>query len=136
MQDDPDSGPDQQQQAGRCLNEEAGQPLLDGIPIAGEILCTAQDPDETQHRRSAIAQIDGAKPQRHEEGRHPFERVHVNAEDALEIGVAGGCREFHAVLDARYGDPGRQKDIEQHGKQSNDWRVIRHDDLCGASSNG
>ena len=56
---------DEQQEARRRLDEEAGQPLLHGPTVAGEIDSTAYNPNDTEHRREDVAQGGCAEPQRY-----------------------------------------------------------------------
>jgi len=44
-----------------------------------------------------------------QESRHPFERVHVNAEDKLKIEIASRRRESNAEFAVRYRDAGRER---------------------------
>jgi len=51
----------------------------------------ARDPDESKHCCGSVAEVDCTKPQRHQKSRHPFERIDMNAVDALEVRIAGRC---------------------------------------------
>jgi CO/xanthine dehydrogenase FAD-binding subunit len=57
-----------------------------------------RDPDETQHRRADVAHAVGEQPQKRQEDRHPFQRVHLHPEDAIEIGTTGHRRRPHTEL--------------------------------------
>ena len=100
MRDNTGGRTHEQQEARRRLGEEARQPLLHGPAVATEIQGAAHDPDEPKHRSGKVAEVDRTEPQRYQESRHPFERVHVRAEDTFEVGVAGRCREFTLNLEA------------------------------------
>ena len=54
---------DEQQETRRRLDEEAGQPLLHGPTVAGEIHSTAYYPNDTEHCREDVAQVGCTKPQ-------------------------------------------------------------------------
>src|SRR5579883_654828 len=118
---------DEQEKAHARLDEESGQTLLYRLPVSEEIDDAATDPDEPQDRGADVAQVDGAEPQWHQEGRQPFERVHVDAKDALEVGVAGDRRVFDAEFHARDGDACRQEEIQGDGEQRDD---------CGVACSG
>jgi len=60
---------------------------------------------------------------------HPFERVHMRAEDAFEIGIARRCRELDAELGVRRRHASRQKEIERYCQQCDDCGVMRHGDI-------
>jgi hypothetical protein len=102
--------PNEQQKTRSRLYEEAGQPLLHGLAVAGEIQSAADNPDEPEHGRGDIVQVYCAKPKRHQESRHPFKRVHMRAEAALEVGISGRCRELNAELAMRRRDASRKKE--------------------------
>ena len=63
-----------------------------------------------EHGRGGVVQVYCAKPKRHQESRHPFKRVHMRAEDALEVGISGRCRELNAELAMRRRDASRKKE--------------------------
>jgi hypothetical protein len=111
---------DEQQEARRRLNEEAGQPLVYGPTVAGEIHSTAYDPNDTEHCCDDVAQVGCTKPQRHQESWQPFERVHMSAENSLEIGVPGRCRESYVEAAVRRRNASCKKEIERYGEQCDD----------------
>src|SRR6266850_1084882 len=134
--DNADGGPDEQEKAHRPLDEEAGQPLLDGLAVADEVNGSTHDPNKAEDCRRDVAQIDCTKPQRHQKGRHPFERVHMRTEDAFEIGIAGRSRMSDTEIATRDRDPGRKKEVERYGEQCDDCSVVRHGGiLCCSITN-
>src|SRR5262249_51260026 len=50
-------------------------------------------------------------------------------EDALEIGIAGRCRESYAELAMRHRDASGNEEIERNGKQCDDCGVVWHNTL-------
>src|SRR5260370_8846181 len=67
------------------LNPKTSPALLRGLRIAGHVEEAAGDPDEAEHGRDGIADIDRKQPERGQENRHPFHRVHLHAKHPLQI---------------------------------------------------
>ena len=102
--------PNEQQKTRRRLYEESGQSLLHRLAVPREIQSAARNPDKPEHGRGGVVQVYCAKPKRHQESRHQFKRVHMRAEDALEVGISGRCRELNAELAMRRRDASRKKE--------------------------
>jgi hypothetical protein len=117
----------EQQKTGGRLDQEPEQALLDGLAIADEVQNAPADPDQPQHCGGEVAEIDRTEPQRHQEGRHPFERVHVHAKHALEVRMAGRRRMLHVELATRHRHARRKEEIECDGEQRHDSAVMRHE---------
>ena len=79
---------EQQHGAGQRLDGKARAALLGRLDIADHVEDAADDPDHAERGRGLIADIDRKQPQRRQEDRQPFQRVHLHAEHPLEIGIA------------------------------------------------
>src|ERR1700716_1331466 len=91
MNEAPDDGAQRAQpekDGGRGLNPKASPAFIGGLRIAGHVKNAAGDPDEAQHRRDCVADVDREQPERGQQNRHPFQRVHLHAKHPLEIEIA------------------------------------------------
>jgi len=80
------------------LDEEAWQALLDGAAVACRIDNPAEQPQQADRGGSEVAQGKREDPKRSQEDRHPLVSVLMDAEDALEVRIAGRRRKGHAEL--------------------------------------
>src|SRR3977135_3594405 len=88
MNEAPDDGAQRAQpekDGGRGLNPKASPAFIGGLRIAGHVKNAAGDPDEAQHRRDCVADVDREQPERGQQNRHPFQRVYLHANNPLEI---------------------------------------------------
>jgi hypothetical protein len=131
--DNADGGADEQEKAHHSLDEEAGQPLLDRLAVADEVDGSTHDPNKAEDCRRDVAQIDCTKPQRHQKGRHPFEHVHMRAEDAFEIGIAGRSWMSDTDIATRRRHASSKKEVERYSEQCDDGGVVRHDGILRCS---
>src|ERR1700688_2050378 len=107
---------DQQDQTSDRLNAKTRPAHCGGLGIAHQIKDTAADPDKTKERGADIAHVIGEQPQQRQKNQQPFERVHLHAEDALEIGIAGNGRHRHAIFLARPRHAKNGEKIKQNGE--------------------
>jgi len=88
MYDEADDGAEEQEETYSRLNKKSRQALFGGLAVAEVIDNASGDPDEAEQRGHGVVEIKRAKPQRHQECRQPFQRILMNAKDALEIEIA------------------------------------------------
>src|SRR6266404_2713069 len=101
--------------ARQALNSKTRPAFFDGLHIADHVENAAGDPDQAEHGGDRVADIDGEQPQRGQENRHPFQRVHLHAEHPLEVGIAGYRGQPDAVGPAGPHHPDAGEEIEQDG---------------------
>src|ERR1700737_3793062 len=70
------------------LNRKASPAFIGGLRITGHVKDAAGDPDQAKRCRDCIADVDRKQPERGQENRHPFQRVHLHAKHPLEVGIA------------------------------------------------
>src|SRR5215471_5598324 len=104
---------EQQHDAGGRLDAEAGAAFLHGIRIADHVEDAADDPDDADRGGDRVADIDREQPERRQEDRHPFQRVHLHAEHAFEVGMAGYRRQPDPIDNARPSHSDGSEEIEQ-----------------------
>lgn len=126
MHNDAGNRSDEKEQARGRLDEEAGKASLHRAAIAKKIPHASRDPDQPQHGRCGVAEVDCTKPERHEEGRHPFQRVDVRPENSLEIRIARRCRLLHTESSPGGRDLRGKHEITCDGDQRDDCSVVRH----------
>jgi hypothetical protein len=108
------------------LNTEANRTLFGGLRIAGHVEDAAGDPDQAQRRRSGIADVDREQPQRRQENRHPFQRVHVHAKHPLEVGITGGGRRLDAKGFTGHSNADTGVEVEQDSEAGDERGVKIH----------
>jgi hypothetical protein len=87
MKNGPCDRTDKYQRTSRRLNGKPRQPLLDSASVADEVHNASYNPNQPDHRPASVIQIGRANSRRNEKFRHPFERVHVSAENPLKARI-------------------------------------------------
>ena len=125
--DDTDEHAEAQNRADERLDGKTRAALSGVFGIAHHVEDAGGDPDETEHRRAPIADVIGEQPQERQEDRHPLQRVHLHAENAVEFGLAA---HHHRRLQAEF-QPGARHararvKIKDYGEHRDQCGVVRH----------
>ncbi len=86
---DADQRAEQQDAGGDGLDRKAVVAFVGRFAVAANVKHAPGDPDQPEHGGGPIGDIKRKQPERRQEDRHPFQRVHLHAEYPLEI---GDCR--------------------------------------------
>src|SRR5580693_3784444 len=111
---------------GEGLNPKAPAALLGGLRIAGQVKDAASDPDNAEGGGQGIADIDRKQPQRGQEHRHPFQRVHLYAKYPLEVGIARYGRRLDAEFGARLSHLNAGDEVKQDRQAGDECREVIH----------
>src|SRR5487761_2409453 len=125
-----------EQDGGAGLNPKAQPALVGGFCGAGHVKSAAEDPDQTKRSRDHIADVDRKQPERGQEDRQPFQRVHLHAKYPLEVGIAGYRRRLDAERGARLRHLRAGQEIKQDGQAGDECREVKHDAKSSLGSEG
>ena len=131
MNQAPDDGAERAQpENARCqrLDAETTPALVGGLRIAGHVESAAGDPEQGDRGCDGIADVDRKQPQRGQEDRQPFQRVHLHPEHPLEVVIARDRRRLDAEFGARLRDPNAGEEIKCDGKAGDECREMIHRD--------
>ena len=108
------------------LDRKARAAVLDRPGIAEHVENAADHPDQPDPGRDAIADIDREQPQRRQEDRQPFQRVHLRAKHALEIRMARNGRQLDAEFAARPRHQNGRVEVDQDRQQGDERGEVIH----------
>ena len=96
-QKDADNRAKLENDGGDGLDRKARSAFVGGLGVADHVKNTPDNPDDAERCRNRIADINRKQPERRQEDRHPLQRIHLHAIDALEVRIARYGRRLDAA---------------------------------------